>query len=209
MTQWEQMKKEYSEIAVPEEGRQRVLAAMEKARRKKYRIRRILQYGSMAAALAVVIFAGGFSAIRQAGKSAENCADSQQSFKKVSEPVLPQNADCATEFISGGEYKESGTEYSFSAMPEAAAQDTVLSTKREEISKEILRQMEERMQTRGETYYIKSETYPDGFSLLKDTQAYYYSDGNLVITFAAGEVAPESQGTVEFIIPPEVFSLKE
>ena len=76
---------------------------------------------------------------------------------------------------------------------------------REVISKEILRQMEERMQVKGETYYIKSEAYPDGFEMISEEQAYYVNEeGLLVIVFEAGMVAPEEQGIVEFVIPAEV-----
>ena len=75
----------------------------------------------------------------------------------------------------------------------------------ETISGEIRRQMEQRMQETGGTYYIKGEEYPDGFEKIAEDQAYYVNaDGLLVIVFPAGEVAPKEQGSVEFIIPAEV-----
>lgn len=77
----------------------------------------------------------------------------------------------------------------------------------EAISKEILKQMEERMRENGETYYIKSEEYPEGFEQIAKEQEYYVNaDGLLVVVFRAGVVAPKEQGAVEFIIPAEVVS---
>lgn len=73
------------------------------------------------------------------------------------------------------------------------------------ISAEILRQMEERMKTTGETYYIKSEAYPEGFEKITEEQEYYINeDGLFVIVFETGKVAPKEQGIVEFVIPAEV-----
>ncbi|MBP3569399.1 MAG: DUF3298 domain-containing protein [Lachnospiraceae bacterium] len=73
------------------------------------------------------------------------------------------------------------------------------------ISKEILRQMEERMLETEETYYIKSATYPNGFESITAEQTYYINgDGLYVIQFEAGEVAPKEQGVIEFVIPAEV-----
>lgn len=81
---------------------------------------------------------------------------------------------------------------------------------RENISKEVLRQMEERMQDGNETYYIKSKEYPDGFELVAlEQKCYINEEGLLVIVFEAGTVAPKGQGEIEFIIPAEVFSLEE
>ncbi len=78
------------------------------------------------------------------------------------------------------------------------------------ISEEILRQMKERMQNEGKAYYIKSEECPEGFFAIEADQEFYINEeGLLVIVFHAGIVAPIDQGTTEFIIPAEVYSLSE
>lgn len=115
---------------------------------------------------------------------------------------------------AGGSSMEREEEYKYSVVDMLAdANLEVVEEKvslgledREIISKEILRQMEERMQMDGETYYCKSEEYPEGFELISEEQEYYINgEGLLVIVFEAGVVAPEQQGMVEFIIPAEVF----
>ena len=67
MTEWEQIKKEYSELPVPAEGPQQVLAAMAKAKQKRSRIRQVTRYAPVAAAVLLVLllpagmlFSGGF-----------------------------------------------------------------------------------------------------------------------------------------------------
>lgn len=83
----------------------------------------------------------------------------------------------------------------------------VTEEQKEAISREVLRQMEERIRLVGETYYIKANQYPDGFEQIGEEQKYYINEeGLLVVVFAAGAVAPEKQGMVEFIIPAEVYS---
>lgn len=83
----------------------------------------------------------------------------------------------------------------------------VTEEQKEAISREVLRQMEERIRNAGETYYIKGEQYPDGFEQIGEEQKYYINEARLlVVVFTAGAVAPEKQGTMEFIIPAEVYS---
>jgi len=73
------------------------------------------------------------------------------------------------------------------------------------VSAEILRQMEERMKETEETYYIKSETCPNGFVRITGEQEYYINEEGLyVIVFEAGKVAPKEQGKVEFVIPAKI-----
>lgn len=95
-----------------------------------------------------------------------------------------------------------------SGATQEAATDNLMAAQvwdAEAISKEILRQMEERMQETGETYYKKSEEYPEGFEQIAEDQEYYINEeGLLVIVFEAGTVAPEELGVVEFVIPAGV-----
>lgn len=114
---------------------------------------------------------------------------------------------------------ESGTDFmptpaAGQISPEQSTSNTELNEeeKKEElilpltaISAEILRQMKVRMKETDETYYMKSETCPDGFEKITEEQDYYINEEGLyVIIFEAGEVAPKEQGNVEFVIPAEV-----
>ena len=75
----------------------------------------------------------------------------------------------------------------------------------EAISREIISQMEMRMREMGETYYIRSEENSAGFEQIAENQPFYINgDGQLVIVFEAGMVAPIEQGAIEFVIPASV-----
>lgn len=70
------------------------------------------------------------------------------------------------------------------------------------ISDDIRTQMKERMEKNpDETYFVDSDMPEDDFkSIDKDQQFYMNSDGDLVITFNEGDVAPMSMGAQEFVI---------
>jgi len=212
MTQWEQMKKEYREIPIPEDGQYQMLQAIAKAKQKRdsvqSNLKRAAKYVSIAAAAFVVVlclpmlllFSRGF------GSSAPECAP-------------PMMQDCVTEsavsedrFLEAGMTAakgDAGTDMNYSTNLDAEADMAMPEEEnlwnREGISKEIIRQMKERMLADDELYYVKSEEYPDGFELLAENQEYYINEeGLLVIVFEAGAVAPKEQGVVEFVIPAEV-----
>lgn len=206
MTQWEQIKKEYSEINVPEQAAQRVMLGISEAKQRKKRIRSLSGYGSVAAALLLVLLLPGMmlrGGMKNDSASMEADCAPQQSAESMRVESPFANGSAAKPASSGaGDIKADKEE------AKADLNDTmpVWFSHKAEISREIVRQMEERMQTTGETYYIKSEEYPNGFEQLENKQAYYItSEGILVITFEAGQVAPEHLGQVEFCIPEDIF----
>ncbi len=75
------------------------------------------------------------------------------------------------------------------------------------LCEEISRQLEERRQ-QGETYYTAYDTLTE--AVLLEGQSYYIrEDGLLVILYAAGIIAPESQGEISFVIPKEIINVEE
>ena len=229
MTQWEQIKKEYSEIPIPVDGEQQVLYAIAKAKSKRdsnrHRWKQVVKYATVAAASLLVIFvmpmmllfSGGLGAAKNEASMAPDCAtDTTISEDFCTENAIANNsdrgaaedtemkqfADAMAPVYSAGapEMEETVEEAGADDMPGEFAWDEDV------VSEEILRQMEERMQQYGETYYIKSEQYPNGFERIDEQTEYYINDeGLLVIVFAAGTVAPKEQGDVEFVIPAEVM----
>lgn len=221
MTQWEQLKKEYREIPVPEDGQHQVLKAMAEAKKKRSRSMRLTQYGTVAVAVLLVVlllpgmllFSGGFgdsaeNAYMEADYAPQNTDSTGRGYAKDSAeegavaptaeaPSYSLSDDKAADYNSVMEETEQKKEFETFCSPEKA----------EAISREILRQMEERMQNDGETYYRKGDEYPEGFEQISNEQEYYVNaDGLLVIVFQAGVVAPKEQGAIEFIIPAEVVS---
>lgn len=207
MTQWEQIKKEYRDIQVPANGPHQMLQTIADAKQKRNRnrVKYLTRYGAVAAALLIIVllpgmllFSGGYSAkndaaCMEAESKAENGAGFKQSAAEDMDmmPVSGNSAPAPEASFDMGEKSE--------AVPWLKY--------REEISKEIIKQMEDRMQNNGETYYIKGEAYPEGFELLSEEQEYYVNgEGLWVFVFREGTVAPEEQGIVEFVIPAEVVS---
>lgn len=227
MTQWEQMKNEYREIPVPADGPQQVLQAMAEAKRKRNRWKNLTRYGSVAAAALVVVllipgmflFSGGFGASTEdcaypeserATESASGAAEwfSSQSVKNMA-PASDEvpNSSSSTAAPEYGPQRDAVLQDAVAEESASGKPEAIWTDRKEAISREIIRQMEERMQENGETYYIRSEEYPQGFELLSEDQDYYINEeGRLVFVFASGSIAPEEQGTVEFLIPAEVFS---
>lgn len=77
------------------------------------------------------------------------------------------------------------------------------------ISEEIKRQMKEQMkQDENIKYWLDDEEVPEwNFQAITDETSFYInSDGNIVIAFDEGDVAPMYMGTVEFEIPKEVVA---
>ncbi len=219
MTQWEEMKKAYGDIPIPADGPLKLLETMEKAKQqrnqaakqKQCRIRAFTKYATIAAAVFVVVllvpgimlFSGGF------GATAEDAAM----------PMEPEQSYNNTAGNASNWYAKTESADNNTAVPEvesSSMMDSMVTQEasvevfspevREAVSKEILRQMEKRMQAADGTYYIKSEAYPQGFEQITERQQHYINaEGLLVIIFSKGTVAPVEQGRVEFVIPATVF----
>lgn len=73
------------------------------------------------------------------------------------------------------------------------------------LTADIQRQMREQMQAdEGKQYWLDSEVEDWNFTALRpDTEFYINEDGQLVIVFNEGDVAPMYMGVVEFTIPAE------
>lgn len=77
------------------------------------------------------------------------------------------------------------------------------------ISENIKDQMREQMANdEGVRYFVDSKDYPEwDFKEITDDTAFYVNqNGEVVISFDEGYVAPASMGTVEFIIPKDIVA---
>ena len=178
----------------------------------------------------MLLFSGGFGQSKESASMSADCmvenTGSNSWFSKGSADEMdmePAAGNLAPEAFYGSVTSAGGSsiiteapEYSCDTDT-AATEESVLREEnftaeavwKEEtlkaISEEILRQMEERMTEYGDTYYTKSENYPQGFEkIIKEQKFYVNSDGLLVVVFEAGTVAPEEQGSIEFVIPAEI-----
>lgn len=77
-------------------------------------------------------------------------------------------------------------------------------TKKDKISDYIIDQMKVKMENEKNSFFIKAID-GTGFESITENQNYYYTNGNLVISFDEYEVAPGYMGIVEFIIPKEIY----
>lgn len=227
MNEWEELKKEYCEIRIPERGPEQVSEAMARAKRQRQRAswRQVSCYVVAAAAVFLVVLlpgafylSGGFATGREdcsASVEADGWFGSEESVKEngigdfwmnMSDAEAPESAVNGTadkkaeDFVADEAPSSCG-----GSSPDAG---NVLPWEyKEVINEEILRQMMEKNQGSDDIYYIKSLKYPKGFESITEHQEYYWNgDGLLVIVFEAGSVAPVSMGTVEFIIPAVVLS---
>lgn len=127
MNEWEQMKKEYREIPIPEHGCHQVMEAMARAKRQKNRerLRKLARYGTVAAAVLLVLllpgaflFSGGF------GSNAEDNAASMEADSRTENAGTGAWFD-STESASGTDNKASTPMYSVgSSMNNSVAIDS-------------------------------------------------------------------------------------
>ncbi len=214
MSEWEKIKKEYKELPIPTNGPHQVLEAIQRAEQKRKQRRSLISYGTVVAALMLVLLLPGVLFLN-GGAKAENYS------AKFDDAMVESSKNSS---VSVMEKTESAQEKE-NPVPEAGKYDAIASNDtadnlyimsedeqhafwteyKEAISAEIVRQMQERMQNKAATYYVKSEAYPEGFEILSEEQSYYINEeGTLVFVFEAGTVAPEEQGIQEFTIPKEV-----
>ena len=235
MNEWEQMKKEYREIPIPEQGVHQVMEAMARAKRQKTRERwrKLTRYGTVAAAILIVLLlpgilfmSGGFgasmedSAAVEADKWTESTGagavfdSSEKTFSSSNKAESPECGNDAMNAENSNSCMEDKAEVPVEGSPVTEATKgnlkEILEAKAgflqslEEISQEILRQMEVRGE-QGEIFWLKSEECPFGYEKISEEQEYYINeDGLFVVVFEPGTVAPASAGVVEFVIPAEV-----
>lgn len=225
MTQWEQIKSEYKNIPVPDEGSKRVLQAIGEAKEKRNRFKQLSKYATVAAAVLLVVILGPGMILFSGGMGAAKEDSAYLEMEYKSESAGADGGSFRTQGVKD-EMSPATSNGSASKPPEAmqnvkAEADAALPAESPEyglnepdcftaeeieaISREIISQMEMRMREMGETYYIRSEENSAGFEqIAKDQPFYINGDGQLVIVFEAGMVAPIEQGDIEFIIPVSV-----
>ena len=76
------------------------------------------------------------------------------------------------------------------------------------ISENIKTQMREQMEADDmKHYWLEDEIEECNFKQITDETAFYLNEeGNIVISFSEGDVAPMYMGCVEFVIPDEVVA---
>ena len=214
MTEWEQLKKEYREIPVPENGLSQMRQAMERARKKRSRLKNLAGYSTVAAAMLLLfllpgmLMTGGFGT---SGKDASMKADGREDavaesnrFNKytTNDMAFAPTADG----VSDNNGRVGRQEKVESEAAESVREEIVFTEEQwEDIRAEVLRQMEERMYNDSMSYDIEGEQ-PDTFFAPGNYPEYYVNDeGLLVIVFEAGTMAPKELGILEFVIPAEVI----
>ena len=77
------------------------------------------------------------------------------------------------------------------------------------LSEEVKRQMQTEMaQDPEKLFFLDSDIAEDNFKEIKKDQSFYVnSNGKLVICFDEGEVAPMSEGSLQFVMPDSLQGL--
>lgn len=212
----EQLKKEYQEIPIPEKGVLGVQMAMERANQKKRLKARAMRYVATVAAAAFLLLImpqGVFALISMSAKGGANMAPDAVSKGERYEAatdgrygntgLIPGKQEMPEEVMSpetsdNVSAMESDTQVKY----EVLLQDAEV---RMRISKEIRRQIDEAV-LQGNECFTEEKRLTEGFVCIFAEQEYYVNkEGQLVIVFAPGEIAPREYGNVEFVIPDEVI----
>lgn len=206
--EWEQIKTEYKEIPVPEHGMAQMEEAMQRAVYHRSRRKKVIEYGTIAAALLLIFilpksFMGGFSA--NSNEKAENTA------KGIMEESKEENASVFYDgIVEGIEDEESdmtadlGITESFgmlSSMPQLKQENSMESELLIEV-KDGDRMLSVSL-SKEEVKAINQEiSYQMGETLgISQEQAYYINeDGLLVIVW---------EERIEFVIPKTVIFIEK
>ncbi|MBE5951309.1 MAG: DUF3298 domain-containing protein [Lachnospiraceae bacterium] len=210
-----QLKKEYQEIPIPEHGIDGVKAAIEKARKKKRLRKRLVSYASMAAAAMLVVFvAPGVMLSMFAGGSANESAS--MGYDSMGKDMLNGGIKAESDAVTEPWYSYEKPAADDGAVapgwfPEASEQKgTWASAFSDEATREkIEAEMSRQIRVRGLGGEEALAAIGASSELLdfeeKDADHYLDENGQLVIVFPAGELAPEKYGEIKFIIPDEVW----
>lgn len=194
MTQWEQLKNEYRDVTVPVNGQAQMLVTMEKARQKRNNHKKYLKYGSLVAAAMLVLLLLPASMFRMGSKSAAPETAFQNTGGMMFDAVMEESV-MEESAVEEGWLMNSTTTADSMAAPEM---DMSMEAPEERagFSEEELEAI--RLEISGQL----------GEDVVIDNSIEYYinEEGLYVIVFEAGEIAPEEQGVVEFVIPVEVVS---
>jgi len=193
MTQWEQLKNEYRDKTVPVNGQAQMLAAMEKARQKRSNRQKYVKYGSLVAAAMLVLFLVPANMFRMGNKSAAPETAFQNKGNMMFDAVTEESA------IEEGWFADSTTTADSMAVPET---DMSIEETQAAPTEKILFAAEEL-----EAIALEISKQSGEYVVIDNSIEYYINEEGLyVIVFEAGEIAPEEQGIMEFVIPAEVVS---
>ena len=207
----EQLKKEYQEIPIPEQGTDKMKLAMEKAVQKKRLHKRLLGSvaGVAAALLVIAVIPKNGLMMESANKSAGMMHDAMSKDVFFGESscengVQSDNAD----FVASPSSQETARpSQSFGKVVTEEVKDGEMTQEErsENIKEEIRRQIKERS-LGGEAAFVRMAA-SSSLIVLEEKECYYYikEEDVLVIVFYAGELAPEEYGEIEFQIPSEVW----
>lgn len=232
LNELEQLKKEYKEIPIPENGVAGVQTAIEKARQKKRLKKRLINYASIAAAAVMVVvvmpsaFIGLFAAGGAANESAPDgyyneskdmihagTAAEDSDYGKTEAPTSQTGQTKPTRAPGDVVAPESVTDSESvkgDAIPSVDVEcfaSGILSDKsvQDKISAEITRQISFRRAAGEEAFVAMMEVSSGCYFDIGKQKCYQNAEGQLVIVFKAGELAPEIYGDIEFVIPDEVW----
>lgn len=224
----EQLKKEYKEIPIPENGVAGVHTAMERAMRKKRLKKRMVGFAAMAAAAVFVVaifpkgmfFPGGSAKNESAGVRYDTMskgwgggataseADGNYGYsdyynEKVTEDMVINptsgNVDQESEYGVMTESASAGESVQDYGNP-LDKEET-----RSKISEEIREQIRLAEGEEMERFAEGGVHWSEVASITKEQEYYFNEEGRLVIVFRAGELAPTLHETMEFVIPDEVW----
>jgi len=213
MTQWEQLKNEYREIPVPVNGQAQMLVAMEKARQKRSNRKKYVKYASLAAAAMLVLLLMPKNMFRMGSKSAAPESAARDNGGMMFDAVMEESAVEEGFWFTGTDTATGSAEMDMSQaetpMEEVPAEESIDAT--EDLMTSITQgaPTDRREFSAEELAAISLEiSKQTGEGVIVDNSVEYYINEEelYVIVFEAGEIAPEEQGRLEFVIPAEVVS---
>jgi len=213
MTQWEQLKNEYREIPVPVNGQAQMLVAMEKARQKRSNRKKYVKYASLAAAAMLVLLLMPKNMFRMGSKSAAPGSAARGNGGMMFDAVMEESAVEEGFWFTGTDTATGSAEMDMSQaetpMEEVPAEESIDAT--EDLMTSITQgaPTDRREFCAEELAAISLEiSKQTGEGVIVDNSVEYYINEEelYVIVFEAGEIAPEEQGRLEFVIPAEVVS---
>lgn len=143
-----------------------------------------------------------YSVMSPAANQSTAAMDSEAVTEEMGSAGGNSNGSCA--YASEPEKAENDTE---ERRPVSELLLLLSETQKEMLCGEISRQMEERRQ-QGEEYYTMYDVLTEEV-LLEGQSFYMRKDGQIVIEYAPGIIAPEAYGNISFLIPEEIIEREE
>lgn len=223
--QLRQLKEEYENMIIPETGRERLQAGIDRARMEKKRAEHARRRSAWTAvAAAANLSEDGVEAVNQDMEATveelirqfeDTLSEEGYHGLHVTQEVVTDNARYYTVKLSVLETEASGYEHNqFYTIDKQTGNVVTLEDLFAEgsdyisaISENIKTQMKEQMAAdEGVIYFLDNDDMPEfNFQgITEQTNFYFNEKDELVIAFDEYEVAPGSMGAPEFVIPQEV-----